>query len=592
MSYNMLSIEGINKFVTDWQTNETKKKIDPLTKKKEKWTNLQTAYTSIADKLGALKAISYALQQTGNSSAFLVKKATSSNTTFADISSTSAAQLGSHSLRINQLAKSDTVISADQTSTADSTTILAPGTHSMVITSGDGTGGTLTSKIDVTFEASDFTDGKISNKKVIEKIQSTINSSKAIVTSSSVAGSTASAGSFKLNLGGKETEITYDAGNYSDVMDNIVSQMNKVAGVSAEKVDHGGGNYQLKITVTDSTKYLSINGDTSGLVSELGISTDKIIGGSGLLNASIFTPSDSLSQLSIATKKSGEGFKLLSIQDINGGQALSSLGLNLGSSRNAFVQDTNGADTPGFIYTTDLLNAKIEFNGINVERNSNSISDLIPGSTVTLKSLMKDTDTTLNLSVASDSTAVTEKIQDYIKKLNDIYVFLREKTKSTKDEGRGVLVGDTAADTLLRLFTTASVGAIPGLNPNELNSLSKIGITFSVTDGLTLSDASKLEKAIKEYPEQVEAIFNSENGVAKNIYSRVELYINAEGYLHKSKQSFDRSITYLDDRIKASEERINKSTSDLRLRNMKSMSRMNALLASQSTFIMSNGFYR
>jgi flagellar hook-associated protein 2 len=591
MAYNMLSIDGINGFVNDWQTSQTKKKVDPLTKKKEKWANLQTAYTTMVDKLGALKSISYALQQTGNSSAFLVKKATSSNTTFADITSTSAAQLGSHSLRINQLAKSDTVISLDQTSTADSATILGPGTHSMVVTSGDGSGGVMTSSIDVVFEASDFTDSKISNKKVIEKIQSAINSDKAIVLSNSVTGSTASAGTFNLNLNGKETQITYAAGDYSDVMDSIATQINAVSGVSAEKVVDGA-NFQLKITVTDSSKYLTINGDTSSILSELNIAADKVIGGSGLLNASIFTPSDSLSQLSLATKKSGEGYKILSIQDVNGGQALSSIGLNLGGTRTAFVQDTAGTDTPGFIYTTDLLNAKIEFNGISVERNSNSISDLIPGSTVTLKSLMKDTDTTANLTVASDSAVVTEKIQDYIKKLNEIYLFLREKTKSTKDEGRGILVGDTAADTLLNLFTSASVGAVSGLNPNELNSLSKLGITFSVTDGLTLSDASKLEKAIKEYPEQVEAVFNSDNGVAKKIYSRIELYINADGYLYKSKNSFDRSISYLDDRIKASEEKIDKNTSDLRLRYMKSMSRMNAILSSQSTFIMSNGFYK
>jgi flagellar hook-associated protein 2 len=591
MAYNMLSIDGINSFVNDWQTSETKKKVDPLTKKKEKWTKLQTAYTTIADKLGALKAISYTLQQTGNSSAFLLKKAASSNTTFADITSTSTAQLGSHSLRINQLAKSDTVISLDQTSTADSTTILAPGTHSMVVTSGDGSGGVLTSNIDVVFEESDFTDGKISNKKVIEKIQSAVNSDKAVVLSNSVTGSTASAGSFNIDLGGKVTQIDYTSGDYNTVLDSIASQINAITGITAEKIVDGA-NYQLKITATDSSKYLKIDGDTSGILSELNISADKVIGGAGLLNASIFSPSDSLSQLSLAAKKSGEGYKLLSIEDVNGGQALTGLGLNLGSSRNSFVQDTGGTDTPGFIYTTDLLNAKIEFNGISVERNSNSISDLIAGSTVNLKSLMKETDTTVNLSVASDSAAVTEKIQDYIKKLDEIYIFLREKSKSTKDEGRGLLVGDTTADTLLRLFTSSSVGAITGLNPNELNSLSKLGITFSVADGLTLSDASKLEKAIKEYPEQVEAIFNSENGVAKKIYSRIELYINAEGYLHKTKRSFDKSITYLDDRIKMMEEKIDKNTSDLRLRNMKSMSRMNALLSNQSTFIMSSGFYR
>ncbi len=583
-SYDLLSVNGINSFIEDYRASESKKQVDPLTKKKKTTDDLNTAYSDLTTKLNELKTSTYALSLTDTSSAFLVKKATSSNTTFADITATSSAVASSQSLRINQLAKNDMVISQDLTSTADSTTILAPGTHTMTFTGGNGTGGTFTSKVSVTFEASDFTAGKISNANVIAKIQSAINSSKEIVTSNSVTGSTASAGSFNLNLNGTVTAITYDAGTYSSVIDNVVTQVNKLSGILAEKVDNGGGNYSLKLTVTDSSKYLTINGDTSGLLSELGVSVTNEIGAAGLLSASTFSPDSTLSQLSIAAKKSGYGYRLLSLTDTSG-SALTALGINLGGSRTSYVQNESGADTPGFVYATTALNAKIEFNGIKVERNSNQISDLMPGATINLKSLMQASDTTVNLDVSSDSAKVADKIKDFIAKFNSVYTYIKEKTKSTK-EGRGLLIGDSTAESFKYALSSAATSGVSGISKDDINSLSKLGITFDVAEGLSVSDASKMDTSIKEKAIQVEALFNSTNGIATKLYERINPYVGADGYLWAKKKNLGINSEYLEDRITATQERIETRASNLRLRYMKSMSQLNAVVSNQSIFFM------
>ena len=123
MAYDLLTINGINSFVDDYTASETKKQVDPLTKKKKNTDDLNTAYTDLTNKLNDLKNISYSMQLTDTSSAFLLKKATSSNTSFVDITATSAAVTSSQSIRVNQLAKNDLVISQDLDSTAASTTI-------------------------------------------------------------------------------------------------------------------------------------------------------------------------------------------------------------------------------------------------------------------------------------------------------------------------------------------------------------------------------------------------------------------------------------------------------------------------------------
>lgn len=584
MAYDLLTVNGINSFVDDYRASQAKKQVDPLTKKKKITDDLTTAYSELTSKLTELKTISYSLKLTDTSSAFLVKKAVSSDPKFVDITATSAAVASSQSIRVNQLAKNDLVISQDLTSSAASTTITGPATHNMVFTAGDGNGGTFTSRVSVTFDASDFSAGSISNANVIAKIQSAINNNKTTVQSNSVTGTTASAGSFNLNLNGTVTAINYTAGNYTDVMDSVVTQINKLNGIQAEKVDGGGGNFSLKLTVTDSSKYLTINGDTSGLLSELGVSVNNEMGGAGLLSASTFSPDSTLSQLSIAAKKSGNGFKLLSLSDATG-NALTSLGLNLGGVRTSFVQNSSGADTPGFVYSTDELNAKFDFNGIKVERNSNQISDLIAGATINLKSLMQATDTTVNLDISSDAGKIIEKIQSFIDKFNSIYLYLKEKTKSTK-EGRGVLIGDSTAESFKYLLSSMATSSVAGINTDDLNTMSKLGIAFNVAEGLNVDDASKLEKLIKEKPGQVEALFNSTNGIAASLYSRIDPYVNSNGYLFEKAKSLDINSQYLSDRITAVQERIDSSASNLRLRYMKSMSQLNALVSNQSIFFM------
>lgn len=603
MAYDLTSTDGINNYMTDWTASQTEKKIDPLKAKQTKWTKLQSAYTTIENKLSSLRSITYSMSKTGSSSAFLVKSAASSDSTFVDITATSAAALSSQSIRVNQIAKNDLVISKDLTADADSTSITAPGTHTFTVTAGDGKGGVIKSDVEVTFEDSDFTNGKISNEDVIEKIQKAISEDKAIVLSGTVTGNTLSAGSFKLNLNDTSTEIKYEAGSYSDVLDSIVSQISAVSGVNAEKVVNGS-DYSLKITVTSSSKYMSLNGDTSGLLSELGISDGQVMGASGLLTASAFAPNTDLSQLSIAAKKSGNDYRILSLADTSG-QALSSLGLNLGSTRTTYVQNESGDDTPGFVYDTSALNAKVEFNGIKVERNSNSISDLITGATVKLKSIMQADDTTVTLDVSSNTDAVITKVQDFITKFNDIYVYLKENTKpatvdkddssstdstkkTTTETDKGLLRGDSTATSLLSIFTNISTSSVAGLNTDDLNSLSRLGISFSSSEGLSVSDADALNDAVKETPDQVESVFNSTNGIATTLYNRIDPYINATGYLYKSKQNFDDSIYYLTNKIKSAQEKIDKNASTLRLRYLKTSVQLKAMLSNKSTFIMSN----
>lgn len=581
MAYDLLTTSGINGLISDYINAEGSKRLTPLATRRTKYQNLNTTYSTLSTKLDALKSVLSSLKDTTSSSAFAVKSAASSDTNFATLTPSSSSLSGSYSLRINQLAKNDMILSEDQVAADASTIITAAGTHEFTIKAGDGFGGQFVSKVSVTFDAADFTGGVISNQKVMEKIQSAINDDKAEVLSSNVSGSTASSGSFNLNLNGTTTTIDYTADTYTNVIDSLVSQINNIGGITAEKVDNGG-TYQLKLTVSDPTKYITIDGDTGTLLSELGVSVVQEKGATGLVGVSVFSPASLNTQFSLTSKNSGYDYRIQEISDTSG-NALVALGLNLGTSRTSFVQNV-GTDTPGYVYATTDLNSKFEFNSINVERNSNSITDIISGSTLNLKSVMQPTDTTVSLSVDNDTKSVRTAIENFVTKFNDVYKYIKDQSKTSSSGTRGILLGDSTASSLLSLFSSTAYSAVSGISASDVNSLSKLGITFNPDTGLSVSDSSQLDDKISQNIDQVAALFNSASGVATTLYSRIDPYLGSSGYINNAKASFDSTLTTINDTITSTQNRIDKSAEVLRSQYQRLQTQLAILLNSQSLF--------
>ncbi|MFZ2864982.1 MAG: flagellar filament capping protein FliD [Ignavibacteriaceae bacterium] len=580
MAYDLLTTSGINSLVNSYINSEKSNRISPLETRKTKYTKISNIYSGLLTKVDALKSKMNTLKATGTSSAFAAKKAVSSNTTAVTVSASQSAQRGNFSLRVNQLAKNDLVVSLDKNSNSFSS-ITAPGTYSFTIKSGDGEGGQFYSNISLNLTESDFTNGNITFDALSKKISKAINDDKAEVLSDSVSGSSISSGTFKVNLNGTETTINYSAGTYEEVIDSVISQLENISGLTAEKVADGS-NVKLKFTVTDSSKYISINSDTGSLLSELGISVNKEKGASGVVSAASFYPAAGLSQISLTAKNSGSGFSIEEISDTSG-NILSEFGLNLGTNRTAFVQNESGEDTAGFVYNLSSLNAKINFNGLNIERYSNTISDLVTGVTINLKAVMSEDDTDVNIDVTNDVSSVKGKVEEFISAFNDIYTYI--KTNSTSVDGvRGILLGDASASSLLNILSSTAYSPVSGLGSGTINSLSKMGITFNTNTGLSITDSSQLTNVLEDNILEVEQLFVSENGVASNLYNKLQPYTGSAGYLTTRKNSLDNNIESINDSITQAQSKIDKRAEALRMQYIQLQSQLSELFASVGNF--------
>jgi len=330
--------------------------------------------------------------------------------------------------------------------------------------------------------------------------------------------------------------------------DNVVSDTktsdsasNVQAGTLSFRVQSGTFDSTIEITTTGSETYKELMEKISTAINEAG---------NGSIAASAFSPITGQSKLSIAAQNSGKDNEI-TLSDVSG-NALASIGLNL-SSRVAA-----GADgSAGYVYAESELNSKLTFNGISVERNSNTIDDLISGVTLILKEKMDTGVPRVNIMIKNDTEKVKEKVKSFISSFNTAYNYLKDNYNSTKDK-RAIFTGNSTASNLKQLLTSQTTSQVEGLPSGDLSFLSDIGISFDPNTGLTLSDESKLDDAASATPDQVQALFNSTNGIATKLFNTTDNYTKTDGIISHITDSFDSTVSYLSDKITSRNENIDK----------------------------------
>ena len=146
------------------------------------------------------------------------------------------------------------------------------------------------------------------------------------------------------------------------------------------------------------------------------------------------------------------------------------------------------------------LNADLKVNGIAVSKNSNTVSDVIPGVTLNLAKL---TTAPVTLTVAQDTTSVTKSVNDFVSAYNTLNQSLNDVSSYDAAKKTGaVLQGDATVRNLqakLRaVLNTPGAGALTGL--------SQIGVTFQ-RDGTLAVDSAKLGSAMQSNYGDIAGLF-------------------------------------------------------------------------------------
>ena len=195
-------------------------------------------------------------------------------------------------------------------------------------------------------------------------------------------------------------------------------------------------------------------------------------------------------------------------------------------------------------------NATFTFNGQAIERENNTIDDLIVGLDITLKEVG-----TSAVSVSQDRTSILKKFASFVEKYNSAITELDKMTQSSVETSeKGIFSSESTIKNMKNQLEYV-VGSLGG----GVGSMSDYGFDID-RDGKMTLDKTVLEEKLDEDPTNLEAFFaggtftNTDGSTTEVDGAFTEYATMIEGYT-KYNATLDQFKTSIDDNISAFEDR-------------------------------------
>lgn len=457
-SSSVLNADLIDKL----KSAETSARVTPITKQITTITNQKSALSSLIVSLSSVKTAAMDLSDEGS---YLKRSATSSDSSVS-ISAGSGTQTQTAAIKVNQLAQNHVMQSSGFSSLSSSVSSTAT---------------TLNLSINSTNYKIDIAAGT-----TLEQLTQKINDA----TNGAISASTLNTG-----VGANPYQLILKAKNSGEK--NTIS------------VTEGAGlSLGLSNTYTGSTA-VQASTFTLGGADTLTINGKSITG--TISGTSSTTNAQSLADLINNT----DGVGVHATIDTSGKLILSS---NTGSAVTVALGGSASTIT-GLSDTTiaaggtiqNPQNAQFTYNGISMERTTNSITDLITGATITLNS--KST-ATANLSITQNTSGIPDLVNTFISAFNSASSKLKDLTAyDTATKKAGTLQGVAEVSTIY-----SSLTSILTKTTSDGKSLMDYGFELDKNGSLSVNSTTLSDKLSKD-PSALEKLFRGSSTITNAKYT-------------------------------------------------------------------------
>lgn len=268
------------------------------------------------------------------------------------------------------------------------------------------------------------------------------------------------------------------------------------------------GSYAGEIVVNSLAKAQNIySGYTASATDPIGQGGMMLNVGTSSYAIIVDASNDSLNGLASAINASGSGVRASVINDAGNFRLV--LKGESGAAKAFTLTADSGAD-PGLSQFTSATmtigqtasDAAFTVDGVAYTRATNSFSDVVPGMTISLKKA--DPLATISISSTRPNDVLKQTLADFVSVFNT----LKNDTQSARLANNG--------NPALRAFERqlSAFIAKPLTGDANIRSLSDVGIATN-RDGTIALNNAKLEAALRDFPDAVEAIFNPPRDAAR-----------------------------------------------------------------------------
>lgn len=333
--------------------------------------------------------------------------------------------------------------------------------------------------------------------------------------------------------------------------DIIISDRLGMSGLFGESA----GTQSFDITVNGETKTIDVtfegtetNNEAMQLIADAINDTEDIS-----ITASVIRDTSSTARITFSSNDSGTE-NSITFTD-------SSVLAKLGFTTNLFAdpsQRVTSEGTAAGYRTSDSagLDAKLNINGIDVFRASNTIDDLLTGVTFNLLKAQEADEAPVTMKSEVDGKAVEELIKPLLDSFNGVMTFLKDN--------RSIQRQDTSVVSMYSSIRGLASEEITGLGDDVPKRLTDIGIKIGTNGELSISDSARLLEILKDDPQQIADIFTSENSFVNKISNTIEMFVGDSGLIKSRTKSLSEQIDTTVERTKELQSRIDTRAEALR----------------------------
>lgn len=292
-----------------------------------------------------------------------------------------------------------------------------------------------------------------------------------------------------------------------------VSDSNVMSATALPGARIGGLSTQLEVIQLAQAQSL-VSENLADVSSTVGKGKITLTTKNGDFEVTIDDSNNNLIGLARAINLKGAGVTASIVEDTNGARLVLKGGSGAEQWFKLAVDPAAEADLGRFAYDPNISggmtrpqepkDALLKLDGVPVSRSSNSISDLIDGVKLELKTATPGT--AISLGATRPTTAIKQAVSDFVDTYNALKTTLDELTKArTGSVDAGPLHGDTGIRTLRAQLARLTATALA--SGGTYSTLAEIGVATQ-RDGSLAVDSTRLDAALTNDPDSVEALFN------------------------------------------------------------------------------------
>jgi flagellar hook-associated protein 2 len=195
----------------------------------------------------------------------------------------------------------------------------------------------------------------------------------------------------------------------------------------------------------------------------------------------------------------------------------------------------------------DAADALVTVNNVATSSSSNTLTDVVPGVTLTLNG--ENQNTTVRVTVSRDPDGLKDQVNDFVKSYNDLVKWVNEQ-RSAAIEGKT----NVAREAVVRGLHTDLRTAILGEHGDgTLKRLAAVGIGFDRTGQMKIDDAV-FDDAVSADPAAVQELFagtadGATDGAFDDLAALVSSYADSGGLVKKAQTRIDDQVQLISNRM-------------------------------------------